>query len=111
MNAFFFDELSSKLTDDLPKMINVIENSVRDSSTWTTVRTVTFLVFHSLQIDFQRSIRDNHIVFIDPTDPDLEQCKQLFSEFDQLLTSHFKSSAARSDSTEREAAPASWICQ
>ncbi len=28
-----------------------------------------------IQIDLQRSVRDNRIVFIDPTDPDLEQGK------------------------------------
>jgi len=29
MNTYFFDDLCSKLTDDLPRLMNVIETSVR----------------------------------------------------------------------------------
>ncbi|CAF1142130.1 unnamed protein product [Adineta ricciae] len=54
MNTSFFNDLCTKLTDDLPKLLNIIETS----------------------IDLQRSVRDNRIVFIDPTDPDLEQLRQ-----------------------------------
>ncbi len=28
MNTYFFDELCSKLTDDLPRLLNIIETSV-----------------------------------------------------------------------------------
>ena len=52
------------------------------------------LTCHSIQIDFQRSLRDNHIVFTDPADPDLEQCRCLFAQFDWPLIS---SSLVRQD--------------
>ncbi|CAF1056038.1 unnamed protein product [Rotaria magnacalcarata] len=52
-NTYFFDDLCSKLTDDLPRLMTTIETS----------------------IDLQRSVRDNRVVFIDPTDPDLEQLR------------------------------------
>jgi hypothetical protein len=29
MNTFFFNDLCSKLTDDLPRLMNIIETSVR----------------------------------------------------------------------------------
>ncbi|UJR31066.1 hypothetical protein I4U23_018576 [Adineta vaga] len=54
MNTYFFDDFCTKLTDDLPRLLNVIETS----------------------IDLHRSIRDNRIVFVDSTDPDLEQLRQ-----------------------------------
>jgi hypothetical protein len=28
MNTYFFDDLCSKLTDDLPRLLNIIETSV-----------------------------------------------------------------------------------
>ncbi|CAF1403719.1 unnamed protein product [Adineta steineri] len=53
MKTYFFNDLCSKLTDDLPRLLNIIE----------------------ISIDLQRSVRDNRIVFIDLTDPDLEQLR------------------------------------
>ena len=32
MNTYFFDQLCSKLTDDLPRLMNMIETSVRTKS-------------------------------------------------------------------------------
>jgi hypothetical protein len=35
MNTYFFDDLCSKLTDDLPRLLNIIETSVcRDEALW-----------------------------------------------------------------------------
>ncbi|CAF0796301.1 unnamed protein product [Rotaria sordida] len=63
MNTYFFDDFCAKLTDDLPRLMNIIETS----------------------IDLQRSIRDNRIVFIDPNDPDLEQLRQDLIQLNEKL--------------------------
>jgi hypothetical protein len=36
MNTYFFDDLCSKLTDDLPRLMNIIETSVRHFQRVTT---------------------------------------------------------------------------